>query len=89
MWLKIKNKFRYYKLCFHNWLNGDGFRVLLDPKSQCFYEYCANVALNEDINTIAAYEKIIAEFAEKEKISREEAAYCFSIAYVAILEGDI
>lgn len=89
MWLKIKNKFRYYKLCFHNWLNGDGFRVMLDPKSQCFYAYCANVALNKDIKPITTYEEIIVEFAEKEKISREQAAFCFTQAYAAILEGNI
>lgn len=89
MWLKIKNKFRYYKLCFYNWLNGDGFCVVLDPKSQCFYEYCAKIASHKNVKPIADYEERLSEFMKEEKITREAAAFCFAEAYKAILEGNV
>ena len=47
-WLKIKNTFNFYKLCFLNWRNGNGFRVP-EPslRMKCFVEYCENKGENK------------------------------------------
>lgn len=88
MWLKIKNTFTYYKICFNNWRLGNGFR-LPEPseKMKCFVDYCQQIVDGTLKHSISTYETKIIELMEtNENTSREEVAKGYILAYKDIFE---
>ena len=88
MWLKIKNTFTYYKLCFNNWRLGNGFR-LPEPseKMKCFIDYCQQIVDGTLKQSIWAYEYKIIELMEASGItSREKIAKSYILAFKAVFE---
>ena len=86
-WLKIKNTFNFYKLCFLNWKNGNGFRVP-EPglRMKCFVEYCENITKGTLKNHIEAYEEELQGLMDKSGLSRAATAETYLRVYKEIFE---
>ena len=80
---KISNIYKYYKLCFQNWIRGNGFRLPdPPPRLRCFYEYCQKIVNGTLESPITAYEwDLIAGMTKHNCKSREGFAKSFIIVY--------
>lgn len=88
MWLKIKNTYNYYKICFDNWRLGNGFKFP-EPtvRMRCFKDYCQKIIDGTLENSIQAYENEIIELMETHgNISREKAAKSYILAFKEVFE---
>ena len=74
MWLKITNTFKYYKICFQNWLNGNGFKLPKNPKTECFIEYCKQIVSDTLETPISAYEEKITRLMKEAGIASRKVA---------------
>ena len=86
-WLKIKNTFNFYKLCFLNWKAGNGFRVP-EPglRMKCFFEYCEKITKGTLKNHIEAYEEELQRLMNKSGLSRAATAKTYLEVYKEIFE---
>lgn len=86
--ISMKRLFNWFK---RKWENFKTEKLLgcisLSPKGECFMNYCFDV-INETTNgRIAAYEKIIEYFCEKQNCDRKSAAIALYIIFKSIEAG--
>ena len=86
-WLKIKNTFSFYKLCFLNWKSGNGFRIP-EPslKMKYFAKYCEKIAKGTLKNHIEAYEEELQKYMIKTGGQRQDVAKTYLEVYKEIFE---